>query len=82
MAQASSHICVGGPWCLLPLSSCSTAGLTLSSSFSGRTSVYSSFTVPLYYLHLCMFGLKLYIFLKSIFCGQGKYKQMKNYLDS
>ena len=32
---------------MLPLSSCSAAGLTLSSSFSGCTSVYSSFYCPI-----------------------------------
>lgn len=51
---------------MLPLSSCSAAGLTLSCSFSGCTLVDSSFNVPLYYLHLCMFGLKLYIFKKQL----------------
>lgn len=66
MAQASSHSRVGGPWCLLPLSSCSAAGLTLSCSFSGSTLVDPSFNVPLYYLHLYMFGLKLYIFKKQL----------------
>ena len=69
VVQASSHIRVGGPWRQPPLSSCSAAGLALSCAFRGRTLVHPPFSIPLYHRHLCMFALKLHIFLKSIFCG-------------